>query len=363
MANDHLQDKTEAPTPRKREESHRKGQVARSQEMNTAFLLLASGGLLAALGPSMTNAFAAILGEGTLYAGSLSNDPAHTATWVREMSVRTAVAAAPLLVGLAFAGGVIAAAQARGVFTFETLKPDWSRISPSRNASRIWGVRAVAELLKQLLKVGVVGLALWLSFRRAWPEISMLSQQEPGVLGRFIGRFTVRMLLTAGVAYILLAAADLAYQLWQHQRGLRMTKEEVRQEHKEMDGDPLVKSRLRSLGRALVRRQMYKDVPKADVVVTNPTHVAVALKYDPFVSAAPVVLAMGQRKIAERIKRIAHEAGVPVIENKPLARALFAAGKVGMPIPAEFYVAVAEVLAFVYRRRRQKSAWQGSAVA
>jgi flagellar biosynthetic protein FlhB len=363
MADESFQEKTEAPTPRRREESHRKGQVARSQELNTAFLLLSMGGLLLALSPALTQSFATILGEGTRYAGRLSPDAASTATWVRAISLRSALAAAPLLAGLALAGGVVAAAQARGVFTFETLKLDWSRIAPHKNASRIWGVRAVAELAKQLLKVVVVGLALWLSFRRAWPEISVLAQQEPGVLGRFIGRFTVRMLLTAGAAYLVLAAADFAFQLWQHRRGLRMTKEEVRQELKETDGDPLVKSRLRSLSRALVRRQMYRDVPRADVVVTNPTHIAVALKYDPQVSPAPVVLALGQRKIAERIKRIAHEAGVPVIENKPLARALFAAGRIGLPIPAELYVAVAEVLAFVYRHRRRNPEGQGSAVA
>jgi flagellar biosynthetic protein FlhB len=183
-----------------------------------------------------------------------------------------------------------------------------------------------------------------------------LSQQPPVVLAHWLGRFGVKLLLTAGGTYLLLAAADYAFQLWQHERGLRMTREEVRQEHKETEGDPQVKSRLRTLGRALIRRQMFKDVPRADVVVTNPTHIAVALKYDPLVSLAPIVLAMGQRKIAERIKRMAQESGVPVIEDKPLARALFAAGKVGQAIPAELYVAVAEVLAFVYRRRRA-SGW------
>ena len=360
MADESFQEKTEAPTPRRRDESRRKGQIAKSQELNTALLLLATGGLLSVLGPMMARSFASILGEGTLYAGSLTTDASHTATWVREIALRTSLATAPLLVGLALSGGVIAAAQARGVFTFEPLKPDWSRISPHKNASRIWGIRAFAELAKAVLKVVVVGIALWLTFRKAWPEIAVLSQQEPGVTGRFLGRFAVRMLLTAGVAYLFLAAADTAYQLWQHSKQLRMTKEEVKQEHKETDGDPLVKSRLRSLGRALIRRQMYRDVPQADVVVTNPTHIAVALRYDPKVSAAPVVLAMGQRKIAERIKRIAHDAGVPVIENRPLARALFATGRIGLPIPAELYVAVAEVLAFVYRRRRRTPDWKGA---
>jgi flagellar biosynthetic protein FlhB len=200
---------------------------------------------------------------------------------------------------------------------------------------------------------------MYVSLRHAWDELMTLGQQHPVALARSLGGFAVRLFLVAGAAYIVIAAADFAFQLWQHTRQLKMTKEEVRQEHKETDGDPLVKSRLRSLGRALVRQQMFKDVQKADVVVTNPTHIAVALRYDPTISFAPIVLAMGERKIAQRIKRLAHDSGVPVVENKPLARALLAAGKVGLPIPAELYVAVAEILAFVYKRRTNGD-WQGS---
>ena len=139
-----------------------------------------------------------------------------------------------------------------------------------------------------------------------------------------------------------------------------MTKQEVKQEAKQNEGDPLVKARMRSMGRALARKQMMKEVPNADVVVTNPTHIAVALKYDPTTGEAPVVLAMGQRKVAERIKAIAAEAGVPMVENRPLARAMLASCRVGIPIPAELYIAVAEVLAFVIRQRGGRQRYAGS---
>ena len=173
----------------------------------------------------------------------------------------------------------------------------------------------------------------------------------------------MRLFVTAGLAYLFVAAADYAFQFWQHLRSMRMTKDEVRRELKMQDGDPLLKSRQRSIARSRARRQMFADVPKADVVIVNPTHIAIALRYDPLAAPAPIVLAMGQRLIAERIKALAHEHGVPVIENKPLARALLAAARVGMMIPAELYIAVAEVLAFVIRQRAQRGAAQDATIA
>jgi flagellar biosynthetic protein FlhB len=357
-----FQEKTEAATPRRREEAKTKGQVARSPELTTAFLLLASGGLIAATGPGAAHAFAEILGEGFMRAAAPPMNIDGVSAWLRDLTVRAALATAPLVLGLAAVGASVAAMQARGVLTLHPLKPDWARVSPLKNAGRIWGVRALVELTKSILKMLVVGVAMYVSMRRAWPEFTALGQQSPLALARALGHYVVVVMVTAGGAYLLIAGIDFAYQLWSHEKQLRMTKEEVKREHKEMEGDPLVKSRLRTLGRAMIRRQMFRDVAKADVVVTNPTHIAVALKYDPSVSPAPIVLAVGQRKIAERIKRLAFEAGVPVIENKPLARALLAAGRIGLPIPAELYVAVAEVLAFVFRRRAATArSWKGSA--
>jgi flagellar biosynthesis protein FlhB len=360
---DSFQEKTEAPTARRKQDARQKGQVPKSQEMTTAAVLLGAGGLLAMAGPSLVSGLSAVLGEGVQRAGAVPTDIEGVASWVRAVTMQAMLVVAPLLIGLALVSSTITAIQARGVLTTEPLIPDFGRISPLKNASRIWGTRALAELAKSLLKLVVIGFAMYASLRHSWDDVMTLGQQDPLALGRAIGHFGVRLLLTAGGAYLVIAAFDFAYQNWSHEKQLRMTKEEVKRETKEQEGDPQIKARLRSMGRSMIRRQMFKDVAKADVVVTNPTHLAVALKYDPKVSPAPIVLAMGQRKIAERIRKLALEAGVPIIENKPLARALLAAGRIGLPIPAELYVAVAEVLAFVFRRRAASTrAWKGSAV-
>jgi flagellar biosynthetic protein FlhB len=170
--------------------------------------------------------------------------------------------------------------------------------------------------------------------------------------------------MSAGIAYLVLALADYGYQFWRHEKQLKMSKEEIRKEIKEAEGDQILKVRRRTMARSLARRRMLISVGDADVVVTNPTHIAVALKYDPEVATAPVVLAMGARKVAQQIKRIAMDSGVPVVENKPLARALYKTARVGLPIPVELYVAVAEILAWVIRQReRLKTAWKGSGLA
>jgi flagellar biosynthetic protein FlhB len=246
----------------------------------------------------------------------------------------------------------VSAGQARGVLSLEPLKPDFSRISPIKGAAKIFGPRSLVELAKSLFKLLVIGLALRRGVEQVWDQVMSLGQQSPFALLSEMARAATGLLFAAGGAYLLIAGADYTWQLWQHEKQLRMTKEEVKQETKETEGDPLIKSRLRALGRSRLRKQMFDEVPNADVVVTNPTRIAVALRYDPLRAGAPLVVAMGQRKIAQRIRDLARNAGVPIIENKPLARALLKTARVGEPIPTDLYVAVAEVLAFVMKRRR-----------
>jgi flagellar biosynthetic protein FlhB len=179
-----------------------------------------------------------------------------------------------------------------------------------------------------------------------------------------VGGYSVRLLRNAGMMFLVLAGADYAFQRWKTLEDLKMTKQEVKEEYKAQEGNAEVKSRRRQIARDRVRQQMFKDVPKADVVIVNPVHIAVAIKYDPEVAPAPYVIALGRRKVAERIKDIAFDHGIPVIENIPLARALVAAAKVGTLIPVELYLAVAEVLAFVMRQReRFGTRWRGTVTA
>jgi flagellar biosynthesis protein FlhB len=364
MADDStMQEKTEEATPKKRDDARKEGQVPRSQELNTAVLLLGASLVLTVLAPSMASGIRDIFGHSLYLAGGSVTDAHSGVAMVRSVGWRALAAVSPVLVGMAAVALFITSIQARGVLSPKPLGPNWKKLNPITNAKRMIGVQPWAELAKSLLKMLIIGVAVYYSLSRAWPEIVALSQQSPLALLEVARRYGTRLLMTAGTTYLVLAGADYAYQLWQHEKQLRMTKQEVKDEAKQSDGDPMVKARLRSFGRQLARRQMFRDVPTADVVVTNPTHIAVALRYDPLQSDAPVVVAMGQRKVAERIKALAQENGVPLVENKPLARALLASARVGMSIPVELYMAVAEVLAFVFKQRSARGDWPGSAVA
>lgn len=349
MAEESFQERTEAPTQRKRDEAKRKGQVPKSTELTTAFVLLGSALAINAAGGGLARAMADIF---TTSAGAgVPDGPGGTVHLLQAVGWKTMAALAPVVLTLAGVATAIAAVQARGVLSTEPITPDWSRLAPHKNIARLVSMRAVVDLLKALLKLVVVGAAMYAALKKAWPDIVALSDESPVALLGGIQHHSVSLLMTSGLAFLAIAGGDYAWQLWQHEKELKMTKEEVKQEVKESEGDPLLKQRMRSQGRALARKRMFRDVPNADVVVTNPTHVAVAIKYDPDVAPAPIVLAMGERKVAQRIKQIAYEAGVPVIENKPVARALLATARIGQPIPFEMYVAVAEILAFVIKQR------------
>ncbi len=347
-----FQERTEAPTPRRREQAREEGQVPRSPELTTAVMLLAAAGAVSMGGPRLGRALTAMLGR--LLAASAS--PPQTIGGARylvaDVAVQVGAALTPILLALAVAALTISAAQARGILTTKPLAPKLERVSPLANAKRLFGVRPLADLLKSLLKLGVIGAVLYPLISRALQAAADLSLRPPAALGAELQQRVVRLLLSAGMAYLAVALADYLYQVWQHERQLKMSREDVKREHKEQEGDVMIKARRRSMGRQRARQRMFKDVPDADVVVTNPTHVAVAIRYRPAIAPAPIIVAMGQRKVAERIKAMALDAGVPVIENRPLARALLATGRVGEPIPTQLYVAVAEVLAFVIRRRR-----------
>lgn len=354
MADDSsMQEKTEDATPRKREEARDEGRVPKSQELTTAALLLGAALVLNTLGPALGLMLSTSMASGLMLAGAGPLDSASAVLLLQGVGWKALSGLGSVLFALAGLALAVTAVQARGVIAGKVLEPKWSRISPMENGKRMLGWQPWVELVKSLAKLLLVGICVYVSLRAAWGESMALTQQSPGQLLTLVRVYAVRLLMTAGLAYLALALADYAWQIFQHEKSLRMSKQEVKDEHKQNEGDPMVKARMRSMGRALARRQMMAEVPRADVVITNPTHIAVALKYDPDSFEAPVVLAMGQRKVAQRIKEIAREAGVPTVENKPLARALLASAKVGTSIPAELYLAVAEVLAWVFSRRKR----------
>lgn len=349
MADDGFQERTEQATPRRRQEARNEGRIPKSKEIGAAFGLLTAG---LAFGPSIKlsgNALESFFQQSIYARGSMLGSTDWTAVWMRQSLVDVLMSFVPLMATLAGVGLLVAALQARGTLTTKTLEVKWERLAPHKNLKQFAGIKPLVELLKALLKVALVGTVIYLVLDRAWAELIRLPQTSPGSLLALLGFYVVRVFIASAVALMALAGADYLYQVWQHEKELRMTREEVKKELRETEGDPFVKARLRQLGRSLARMRMMHEVPTADVVVTNPTHIAVALRYDVTVSPAPIVVAMGARKTAQRIKKIAADAGVPVIENKPLARALFKTADVGGPVPPALYIAVAEVLAFVIR--------------
>ncbi len=360
MAQETEAERTEEATPRRRDDAKAEGRIPKSQELTVAVSLLGSAAVISALAPIAGKGMFSIMGHSLSSIGAISLDVQSATSLIRETALRAFTATVGLIAAMSVATFVVAAIQARGVFSAKPLMPQFSRINPVTNAKNLLGLRPIVELLKSLGKLAIVALAVYGSIRAALPDAIALSQESGVGLLFVVKHYTIRMLTSAGAAYLALALADYGWQWWQHEKSLRMTKEEVKQEMKQTEGDPHVKQRRRAIARSYARRQMMKDVPKADVVIINPTHIAIAIKYDPNVAPAPIVLAIGQRKIAERIKAIAKESGVPMVENKPLARALLKTAKVGTLIPYELYMAVAEVLAYVLRTRGTRKNWQGS---
>lgn len=357
-------DRTEAPTPKRRKDARDKGQIPRSQELTTAFLLLASALVLAQGTGRIAETMAQLFMEATMGGMEAMESFEAMAGWMQQVGWIGLEAMAPILVGMAGVALVVGGIQAQGTLTMEPLKPKWERVNPQKNIKEKWGIQAPVQLAKSLGKLAIVGGVMYFALAGAQSELPALAQKGPFALLKFVQDKAVRIMLSAGLAYLLLALADYAFQYWRHEQKLKMSKEEIKKELKEAEGDQILKVRRRTMARSLARRRMLLSVSDADVVVTNPTHIAVALKYDPEQAPAPIVLAMGARKMAQQIRQMAMTSGVPVVENKPLARALYKTARVGFPIPVEFYVAVAEILAWVMRQREKvRTAWKGTGLA
>lgn len=343
-------------TQRRLEQAREQGQVARSREL-PAFLLVALGaGALYAAGPALVDRF------GALVRGGLAITPADALDPARMLPRLGAAALDALLLSAPFFGAAVALALlaplALGGWTLsaKAVQPDLARLDPLRGIGRMFSAQGAAELAKALAKAGVLlAAAVWLIWVQRG-EFAALVAQPPGIAFAAALRLVGLDALVFAAALGLVAAADVPFVLWRHHQDLRMTQEEVRRENREMEGDPRLKSRIRSLQRETARRRMMAEVPKADVVVTNPQHYAVALAYREGRMGAPRVLAKGADLVAARIRDIARASGVPLLEAPPLARALYRHAELGAEVPKALYTAVAQVLAWVYRLRAAQAA-------
>lgn len=349
-------DKTEAPTPKRRAEAREKGQVARSTDLNGAVVMLAGLMALGATGP----AAAQRLGDAMRGALMQTADPSvveqHSIGKVlMDTSGAVVLSVAPVALACALAAIVVSVAQVGFKPSTKALKPDPKRLNPISGAKNIFGPNSIVELLKNLSKIGVVGAVV---FAFVAPQITQLAAgvgMDPMTLGSMLSGSIRSIAMRAAAAYLVIGLADYVWQRHRHEKSLKMDLQEVKDEAKQHTLPAEVKGQMRRRQMQAARARMMADVPEADVVITNPTHFAVALKYDG-TQAAPQVVAKGQDLLALRIREIAREAGVPIVEDKPLARGLHAAVEVGALIPEELYAAVAEVLAWVYRTRPRRLA-------
>ena len=364
MADNDAGEKTEEPTGKRLQEAREEGQIAKSPELTTAAFLLGSTLTLTIAGPQLWRFLLDTMGSTLTHASDAANSGLGALALVQMVGFRTIAAICGVAVAMAAIAITIQLAQTGGIVTGKPMRPKFSRLNPLTNAANMYGKQSIIELIKSLLKLVIVSWAVYATLRDAWPDLQSLALQSPESLMLVTQKYSMSLLRNAGMMFLVLAGADYAWQRWQTHEKLKMTKQAVKEEHKSQEGDPQIKGRRRAIARERIRRQMFAAVPKADVVIVNPVHIAVAIKYDPSVAPAPYIVAIGQRKIAQRIKELAFGAGVPVIENKPLARALFASAKLGSMIPVEMYLAVAEVLAFVMKQReRYGNSWRGTAAA
>ena len=341
-------------TPHRRQEAREKGQVAFSQDLGSAALLTLGVLLLMLFGGAVVQFCARLMQDQLGEVGELiAMHQSLVHEWLR-IGMQLATVLLPIL-GLLMLGGVLASVfQVGFLWVPERLALDFSRLSPLAGFHRIFSLTGTARLgfglVKVLLVTIVAATALW--WRR--DEVLRSGTLDIVELGRFLIDISLGTMLWAGLALVILAILDYAVQRWKYEQDLRMTHQEVREEMKNLQGDPQIVARRRAIQRQMVLNRISSSVPKADVVITNPTELAVAIQYEPEKMAAPVVVAKGAGVIAQRIRRLALEHNIPVVERKPLAQLLYKEVDIGRPIPTESYAAVAEVLAYVYQLKGKK---------
>lgn len=346
--------KTEDPTDKRLSDARSKGQVPTSREVSTALLFLAAVGLFFFQGAALWNS---LLGQMRFFiSGAIHADFTQPGVvfLVQEVLKGIMVDLAPFFLVfliIAVAGSLL---QHGWLLTFDPIIPRFSKLNPWEGIKRLFSTRSLVELGKSLLKMALISWVVYTSMVDSTMQVLGLAATTIQEVLDLLSRETLGVLWRVALTFVVLGVLDFAYQKFEYIKNLRMTKQEVRDEYKQMEGDPQIKARIRQMQREAAQRRMMQEVPKADVVITNPTHFAVALRYVPGEMTAPKVVAKGRGLIAERIRELAREHGVPLVENPPLARTLFREVNLDTAIPGNLFKAVAEVLAYVYRLRRRK---------
>ena len=347
-------DKTEEPTPHRLREARRKGQVFKSMELNSAVNIIGVMALLMAFSALAFRGFEDVM---NLFIGSMLAYPlsmANTQVVFQEAIIRYMIIMAPVF-AIALVLGIASNLVQVGFLTStEQMAPQLKRINPLEGLKKIVSKKALFEMVKAILKIIIISTVTYLFIRSRLEELMLLvNQSAASSLSAFWSTMTM-MGLVVGLVFIFLAFLDYLFQRHEHKTGLKMSRKEIKDEHKHLEGDPLVRSKIREKQRQLSRERMLQDVPSADVVITNPTELAVALVYREGMDSAPRVVAMGAAVIARRIREIARDNNIAIVENPPVAQMLWRHGDTGKEIPVELYQAVAEIMAAVYQARERK---------
>lgn len=350
------EEKTEKPTPRKRQKAREKGQVLQSREINSALLLLTMFFTIKVSSPFIYNEILNYFNK--VFTDYIKVEDLFTASFIMKFTAETILVflkiIAPILLVAFLAGLIIGYAQVGFLFTVEPIKFKFEKLNPINGFKRIFSLHSGVELLKSILKIVISLYVAYLYLKGEVNNTVNLMDMDIFHTIIYIGNLVINTGITITLVLIVLAVFDYLFQWWEYERSLRMTKHELKEEYKQTEGDPQIRARIKQKQRQLATTRMMREVPKADVVITNPTHFAVALKYEPEKDSAPVVIAKGQDYIALRIKEIAQENNIEIVENKELAQTLYKTVDIGEQIPEELYQAVAEILAFVYSLREQK---------
>ncbi|OPY11161.1 MAG: Flagellar biosynthetic protein FlhB [Syntrophus sp. PtaB.Bin001] len=342
------QERTEEATPKRREEARDQGQVAKSREVASVAILSAcliyfyfgADSFIHQLMDFMKNSFTELRNT-TVTAENIQSI-------LFSCGFRVLYLMAPLMLTICIASILANVAQVGFKITPKAIEPKFSKIDPIKGFGRLFSRQSLVELIKSILKMCIIGFVAYLTVKRELAGIIPLVNQSTWSIVSYIAKTSFKILLTTCWVLIILAVMDYLYQKWDHEKNLKMSRQEIKDENKQTEGDPIIKARIRRLQREMARKRMMANVPKADVIITNPTHLAIALKYDQDTMAAPTVVAKGAGYVAEKIRELAKESGIPLVENKPLAQVLYKMVEVSETIPDSLYKAVAEILAYVY---------------
>ena len=350
-----FQEKTEEPTAKRREDARMEGQVARSQELNSAAVLMGASLVFFLGGRKLLEGLAGLMRDAMIQAPVRSLEVADATRMLNESALEVVWLSMPFLLGVGVLAFLASVAQVGWVVSAKALEPKLDKLNPIKGFAQMFSARSLGELIKSVAKIALIGWICWLLLQKELQGLLPMVYSTPMMILSHVGSIVLRLLATALAMQLVLGSADLVFQKWDTNRKMRMSLQEIKDERKQSEGDPQVRARIRGLQHDAAYNRMLQEVTRADVVVTNPTHLAVAIRYDSERMNAPTVVAKGARLVAQRIRELARENGVPVIENKPMARALFKACEVGLEIPGDFYRAVAELLAFVYRLGGRKA--------